>query len=113
VVRVVALAWQGRHVQSSAEDAAHALPGDAVHKGAGKADGRHGLLAMQQRDVDEGAAISRAASWGEGRSKAELSRLVIVELQPIRGEVVTIIDGDFDRHRVQAISIQRQRGHVA
>jgi len=113
VVRVVALAWQGRHVQSSAEDAAHALPGDAVHKGAGKADGRHGLLAMQQRDVDEGAAISRAASWGEGRSKAELSRLVIVELQPIRGEVMTIIDGDFDRHRVQAISIQRQRGHVA
>jgi hypothetical protein len=113
VVRVVALAWQGRHIQSSAEDAAHALPGDAVHKGAGKADGRHGLLAMQQRDVDEGAAISRAASWGEGRSKAELSRLVIVELQPIRGEVVTIIDGDFDRHRVQAISIQRQRGHVA
>jgi hypothetical protein len=113
VVRVVALAWQGRHVQSSAEDAAHALPGDAVHKGAGKADGRHGLLAMQQRDVDEGAAISRAASWGEGRSKAELSRLVIVEVQPIRGEVVTMIDGDFDRHRVQAISIQRQRGHVA
>jgi hypothetical protein len=84
-----------------------------VHKGAGKADGRHGLLAMQQRDVDEGAAISRAASWGEGRSKAELSRLVIVEVQPIRGEVVTMIDGDFDRHRVQAISIQRQRGHVA
>jgi hypothetical protein len=113
VVRVVALAWQGRHIQSSAEDAAHALPGDAVHKGAGKADGRHGLLAMQQRDVDEGAAISRAASWGEGRSKAELSRLVIVEVQPIRGEVVTMIDGDFDRHRVQAISIQRQRGHVA
>ena len=98
---------------SSAEDATHALPGDAVQKGAGKTDGRHGLLAMQQRDVDEGAAISRAASRDEGRSKAELRRLVEVELQPIRGEVVTTIDGDFDWHRVQAISIQRQRGHVA